>query len=434
MRKCFSIVILFIIIVNVTNGQTVKELYKKAEKAEKQQNFEAAIDYYYQILAKDTNQREALFYRGLDYLMLGEFDLSILDFDKYIEKDTTNADAYNNRGLAKSYTDKAAEAFDDFRQAIALAPKMEQAYINRAALFIAVNDDISAKQDIETAMKLNPKNPSIYLNLARVEYRQKDYKNAIDNYSKSIKMGLGSSDVYYKRGNSYYHLGDFRKAINDYTKAVQSDSTNLDALNNRAMSYENLGVKDSAELDRKLLKEKNIEKKENLDDGVDLTKTKSAFHSSNTFGIKIPDEFYTFRAKDSLAHTLFFTREEMTSKTDVYAVGGYIEMFFPTDSLLGTANPDDLLDYWKGISTQGFQYFNMVRPEFQKTKPWGKDWSTIYTKTKIRINNYTKSTVYFNYGMAKPNMLINVHFEVPEELLWKYEKFFEDAIDNIIVY
>ncbi len=431
MKKIICLALFLILGVSIGFAESIKDLLKKARKADDSRKYENAINLYTKVINKDSSNREALYFRGLDYLFINEFDSAIADFDKYILIDSLNPDAYNNRGLAKSYTDSILNSFNDFNRAIALDSNLAQAYINRAMVNISVSNDILAKNDLEKARILQPKNPSLYLHLAKIEYKDKQYDKALEYYTKTIDYGIKESDIYFKRGNTNYRLNNYQAAIDDYTKAFKLDSNNYEAIGNRAMAYQSIDKLDSSEIDRKFLSEINKQIIAATDDGINLNSSKYVFYPDSSFGMQIPDKFNILYSQDALARTYFFTVEEMKTPTDFYSIGGFIEIITPTDSLLKISDPNALIEYWKGISTKDFEGFHKVQPVFNKTKPWGEKWSTIYNKSIITRTVKEKQIIYFDYGLASDNVLINVHFEFPETMLWKYDGLFEKIVNTI---
>jgi tetratricopeptide (TPR) repeat protein len=433
MKKIICIMMFLACLISIGFAESINDLLVKARKADENKKFEKAIDFYSKVLIKEAKNKEALYYRGLDYLLINEFDSAIVDFKNYIKIDTLNADAYNNLGLAKSYTDSILDSFNDFNKAIALDSNLAQAYINRAMVSITANENNAARIDLEKAQTLQPKNPSLYLQLALLEYKDKNFEKALQYYTNTINYGLRESEIYFKRGNTNYRLNNFQAAIADYTKAYNLDTTNFEAIGNRAMAYQSANLTDSAEIDRKFLSDMNKKLIKEADDGVDMNNWKYVFYPDSSFGMQLPSGFNIFYTKDSLANTYFFSLEEMKSPTDFYSIGGFIEMIRPTDSIVGTSNPEDLIEYWKSISTKNFNEFQKIQPVFTKTKPWGEKWLTIYTKTLITRTVKEEEIIYFNYGLVSDNVLLNVHFEVPQSMIWKYNEMFEKAVNTINV-
>ena len=433
MKKIFCLIVLLSITFSISKAEKISDMLDNARKADQSKSFAKAIDIYNRILKKDSKNKEAIFFRGLDYLFISDFDNSIKDFDQYILLDSTNADAFNNRGLAKSYTDSILMSFNDFNKAIEIDSNMAQAYINRAMTFISVNNYIAARMDLEKAKKLQPKNPSLYLQLANVEYRDKNYDKALDYYDKTIKYGIKESETYYKRGNTQYRLNNYDSAILDYTKAIKLDSMNFEAFGNRAMAYQGINKIDLADKDRDYLAKVNKKLIKETDDGIDINKLHYVFYPDSSFGMEIPEKFNILYSKDSIANTYFFTLEQLKSPNDFYTIGGYIEMIRPTDSIFGVSEPFALIDIWKDMSTKYFENFNRVQPITSKTKPWGAKWQSIYSKTIITRTVKEPNILYYNYGLASDNVLINIHFEIPENMRWKYETMFEKAFNTITV-
>lgn len=433
MRRFIGIFLSLIIIFSVCSlySESIKELLKRAQKLEKEQNYDDAVEVYNKIIDKDSTNKEAILNRGFNLILIGEYESAVTNFDLLISIDSLNPDAYNARGLAKSYTDSIYNSLPDFNKAIELDSNFAQAYNNRANYWIFIKDFTSANKDLEKAKSLQPNNPSVYFSLANIQYKDNKLDDAIVNYTKAIDLGYNKAEVYYKRGNSYYKSGKFENSISDYTQAINLDSIYYDAYGNRAMAYQNTNKLDSAALDRKFLADKNEMIKKANDDGIDLNSLHYVFYPDSCIGMQIPDKFNIMYSSDTLANTIFFTLEKLNGPNDPYSIGGFIEINQNTNLNIGISDPPLLIDYWKGITTKEFDNYFKSEPVFTKTKPWGTKWSAVYTKNIITRTVKEQRLIYYNYGLAANGVLVNVHFQIPESMIWKYEGFFDKMINTI---
>ena len=90
---------------------------------------------------------------ALTYMMLGDFEPAIFNFDQAIALDDHNYNAYFNRGCAHHQQAKYQAAIEDFSQVVQLKSDFTQAYVNRAVLHHQIGQDSAAFTDIDIALQ-----------------------------------------------------------------------------------------------------------------------------------------------------------------------------------------------------------------------------------------------------------------------------------------
>ena len=82
--------------------------------------------------------------RGNAYQEIGQYDLSIGDFNRAIELSPQNGMAYNNRGFTFILMGKYEEAENDIKKSLELNPNNIYALNSMAELYSAKNDSVEA--------------------------------------------------------------------------------------------------------------------------------------------------------------------------------------------------------------------------------------------------------------------------------------------------
>ena len=118
---------------------------------------QAITDYNSALMSSRGFNRESksLIYNdlALTYMMLGDFEQAIFNFDRAIALEDHNYNAYFNRGCAHHRQGKYEAAIEDFSHVVQLKPDFTQAYVNLAVLHHQIGQDRAAFTDIDIALQ-----------------------------------------------------------------------------------------------------------------------------------------------------------------------------------------------------------------------------------------------------------------------------------------
>ena len=98
--------------------------------------------------------------RGIAYLIKGDHDLAIKDFDEAIRLDPSDASAYKNRCWAHGSMHRPKEALRDCNESLRLRPDEPSALDSRALAYWLLGDQDRARQDLERARQIAPAIPA----------------------------------------------------------------------------------------------------------------------------------------------------------------------------------------------------------------------------------------------------------------------------------
>lgn len=100
-----------------------------------------------------------LFFIGLAYRMLGQYDIAETYFENVLKLEEEQKDALNELGLCKLCRGKYVEAAGLFTDLLNIEPGNCEVFCNRAVAYM-YNDQLDrAREDIQTALKINPNDP-----------------------------------------------------------------------------------------------------------------------------------------------------------------------------------------------------------------------------------------------------------------------------------
>ncbi len=100
-----------------------------------------------------------LFFIGLAYRMLGQYDIAETYFENVLKLEIEQKDALNELGLCKLCRGKHVEAAELFTDLLNIEPGTCEVFCNRAVAYMYSEQTDKAIEDIETALKINPGDP-----------------------------------------------------------------------------------------------------------------------------------------------------------------------------------------------------------------------------------------------------------------------------------
>ncbi len=404
--------------------------YARAEKAFRNNNLAEAISSFSKVIEINNKNKHAFYNRGLCYLYQFELEKAIFDFTEVIYLDPKNADAFNNRGLSFIYIGLPDSALKDLNQAISLDNNFIEAYINRATALIELQNYDQAIKDLSFAINNDPKNPSPFNEQGRIYYKKKEYKKAITSFSKAIELGMKSPVVYYNRGNAYFRNRQFKKAIDDYSIVLQSDTTNLEALNNRALAYDSLGMKDLADKDRLILKEK----RQTDPDFPPIEKIvfQKFFDPLENISIEMPENWFFFTESDSNSITVVVSKDKIQSINEPFLTGVRLTIDKNMKSRFDVTGDDNLLEFWKGSTIKNsvdYHFYDIISQKlFNRFGYRG-----LMNTSMLQITENSPKISLYEYVLVHDDNIFYAYFQCPEIQFRYYKDLFDRAIESLNV-
>lgn len=211
-----------------------------ADAYEKLDEYEQAIDTYSAILALNDKDVMAYYYRGTDYLKVGEHDLAIEDFDKALSLEPDN---YELRiEVAGRLSDNYYEE-DGIRylQNFLVDNEKKLSSFDKGRIYYYMGDLDNAKVYLEDARDDDDQNTVLFL--GKTYEKLGDYNYAASVYDNFLKRHPESAIIYNQLGLSKLEAGDYEAALNAFVSAKNIENNGLEQtlLYNEIVANEYLG-------------------------------------------------------------------------------------------------------------------------------------------------------------------------------------------------
>jgi tetratricopeptide (TPR) repeat protein len=187
-----------------------------------------SIDNYFRRLDTDPNNPALYFGRGIDFMLIQDYENALNDINKVIELNPDLTIAYFVRAVIRSKQlefnpFETPDLFSASQSSSIRAP--ERTDITPGVLprlpeisTISFEHDIIMK-DYEKVITMNPNFFFAHYNIAEIFTLEKDYRAAISAYTRAIELEPQFAEAYFNRGVSRLSIGETAAGLDDLRKA-----------------------------------------------------------------------------------------------------------------------------------------------------------------------------------------------------------------------
>lgn len=216
-KRCRACLAAAVVLFSLTGcGKSGRENIDAGMEAIAGMEYEQALDYFENALAKGEDSR--LLYRGqgLAYMGLTQYEEAAQSFEKALANSNIlvdNLDYDINYYLATAYykTGKAAEAIDVYNAILALKENERNAYYLRGTIELEQGSYDAAIADFDKTIALNKKDYGQLISIYQV-LEKNGYKQVGQEYLQAAMETDEKSMTDYERGRISYYLEDYTSA------------------------------------------------------------------------------------------------------------------------------------------------------------------------------------------------------------------------------
>lgn len=218
-------------------------------------NYEAAISTYTTLIDVECNTDVHRYQRGHVYLLNGDYDMAIKDFEEAVNNSSfdcsiylniyhaLNAAGYNTEAtdfLGKALSAPSASKSDDFSLALIyyylgdytnailkfnnIADNNPDALLYLSKIYLSQYNIIQAKATLEQYLAYDNSNAEVYNQLGLISVSQGDYESALNHFKNGILTKETSilKDLKWNELVCYEYLGDFNTALTKIEEFLKS--------------------------------------------------------------------------------------------------------------------------------------------------------------------------------------------------------------------
>jgi tetratricopeptide (TPR) repeat protein len=196
----------------------VPDLLLEADAHHKLSDYEQAVVWYTQVLARDEDHPQALMRRGAAYLEMGQFGWALKDVKDALRFSPTDPEANFYMGNICYDQEDLRNAVKYYKAALNYRPNYPQARYMLGAAKAMQGDARAASREFASVIDDMPN--SVY-NLAVVSLESNDYDQAIAYFEQLEGMDFKlDKDFYFLKAEALYFEGDKQLACLEYEKAA----------------------------------------------------------------------------------------------------------------------------------------------------------------------------------------------------------------------
>ncbi|KAI0231228.1 Mitochondrial import receptor subunit TOM70 [Lamellibrachia satsuma] len=188
-------------------------------------------------LSNSTQLSEALLLRATFYLLRGEGNKALEDFDRLIDISVADKRVRSNalikRGSLKMQNGQQAEALSDFASAIKDDPENSDIYHHRGQLHLLIDKVEEALKDFQQSVTLSPNFAVAHVQKCYTEYRlafarhsQLELQSAMKSFEDTLEKFVDCAEGYALYGQALCDQQMFAKADENFKRAMTLEADN----------------------------------------------------------------------------------------------------------------------------------------------------------------------------------------------------------------
>ncbi len=188
MKKILFLIVFLLVIGTIAIGQasTEKEWFDKGVAHLKQEQYDAAVDAFTQLIVLAPDNPHAYKNRGVAHMKKNQYDQAIADFEKTLEIVPDLKGIYSNLGVAWYYKGNFVKSIENYNKEIEQSPESHFALFNRAICRAEIREYEKSLEDVASSLALEPRfylahclKGDLHLKLEQPEKARTAYETAV---------------------------------------------------------------------------------------------------------------------------------------------------------------------------------------------------------------------------------------------------------------
>ncbi len=198
-----------------------------------QKNYQEAIRFYKEAIAKNPEFADAYLNQGLAYLQLGQLDEAQLAFSAAIDQDDSLLPAYLARAETATRLSQWDDAERDLNTLNTAYADSSQYYLIKGNMFVGKNNPPAALAEYDKSLALDQKNAEAHVNRGAIYFAQKAYTLAAEDFEQALRINPNQLEALNNLGLLASRERKWDKALTYLDRALRMNSADPLSLNNK---------------------------------------------------------------------------------------------------------------------------------------------------------------------------------------------------------
>lgn len=223
------------------NSNSASQLLAQAVSFHQNHNLAQARPLYEQSLSIEPNNFDCLYFLGLLYAQIGQFQKAITVLSKASRLNANHAATLSTLGFAQLEMKQYLPSIASLKRAIQIQPNLVDAHYNLGNALQDIHQHLEAVKSYDKALELEKNNPNIFFNKANSLRYLKDFEGAIQGYDLALAIEPKFAEAYSNKAGCLVQVGSYEDAIKICKQAITINPDFATAHWNLAFCYLLLG-------------------------------------------------------------------------------------------------------------------------------------------------------------------------------------------------
>ncbi len=200
--------------------QALLAQYEEAQVLQAENQYEAALAQYGQVLRTDPKHQGALLGKAQVLQALGRLDEAIQAYDDLLEINERRWEAWWGKGRIAGDRRQYDQALGFLDRAIEVNSRQAPVWETKVRIHLAQGETSAALSSLDSFLDLDRQQVWAWFEKGLIHHGREEYGEAIAAYQQAIRLDDQNADLWYQQGNSYSKLQRHRNARDAYRRVV----------------------------------------------------------------------------------------------------------------------------------------------------------------------------------------------------------------------
>ena len=246
-KSVYRFLTIIILLLNLSLFGQVVDNYRLGIKSYNESDFVSSIAYFTKSIVSAPENINPIYYRGLSYIKVKNFEDAIKDFNIVLSLNATHSDALLWRGHANYQVKKFGEAQIDLKKHTEINTNSFNGYYYLGLVYLELANYQEGLLAFQKAIQINPSNYKAVYSRGVARLYLKDYANSIEDFEVRIAKEPTYLFAHKFKAEALIGLKRYSEAESVLKQILNLDEAEIYSLQNLVYIYQETNKKDEAQ-------------------------------------------------------------------------------------------------------------------------------------------------------------------------------------------